>query len=280
MRRARLACCVAIAAAGLAGIPALLVAAPGVPAARPTGSSGSQLLPDLDVVAPYELGARVVSSSGERRVLLAFASAAMNVGRGPLVVHGSRESRADPVMAATQVISLAGGGETSRPDVGQLEYVVDETHEHWHLRPFMRYELRRASDFQLVAPDQKSGFCLGDRADAFPGGRLPGEPDQPVFATNCGLRQPDLLGLVEGISVGWKDPYEAWRDQQYIDVTGLAAGTYVLVHRVNVGRVLAESRYANNAASVLLRITWPNGRLDVPRLKVLARCAQVARCQR
>lgn len=274
MTRARLAVCAAIAAAALAGVPALLLAAP----SRPAVAAGGEILPDLDVTYPYRLVTQAVTVDGRQRFLLAFASEAMNVGEGPLIVRGSRSSLSEETMAATQVIMLADGGETLREDVGHLEFVEDETHRHWHLLPFMRYELRRATSFQLVVPDQKTGFCLGDRVLAFPNKPLPGQPERPVYNTNCGADETDLLGLVEGISVGWADVYEPWRDGQYLDITGLAGGRYVLVHRVNPGKVLAESKYANNAASALLSITWPNGKQALPRVRVLKHCPHTARC--
>ena len=106
---------------------------------------------------------------------------------------------------------------------------------------------------------------------------LPNEPESPVYRSNCGLGERQWREIEEGISVGWSDVYEAWRDGQYIDVTGLAAGTYVLVHRVNASR-LVESDYANNASSVRLRLTWPNGTDSAPRLTILKRCPLTARC--
>jgi hypothetical protein len=279
MRPLRVAACVGIVAATLVGVPMLLAAADDqASSARPAVGALGELLPDLDVAYPYRLEAQVVSLKDGKHVLLAFASEAMNVGEGPLVLLGSRDSLAEETMTAVQVIRLANGGERLREGVGHFEYVTDPTHQHWHLLPFMRYELHRASDFKLIVPDRKTGFCLGDRVDALPNTTLPGEPDRPVYNTNCGPEALDILGLQEGISVGWADVYERWRDGQYLDITGLAAGRYVLVHRVNVGKVLAESRYSNNASSVLISITWPDGKESAPKLKVLRQCSQIARC--
>jgi hypothetical protein len=181
-------------------------------------------------------------------------------------------------MVADQLIYGANGTTAVQPGVGTLEYVTDPTHSHWHLLRFMRYELHRARDFALVVPDRKSGFCLGDRYNADPASRLPDEPAEPVFNTNCEPDNPDSLGLEEGISVGWGDDYEPWRDGQYLDVTGLRAGRYVLVHRVNRARLLEESRYGNNAASLLISLTWPRGKQRPPKVEVLATCPQRARC--
>jgi hypothetical protein len=48
------------------------------------------------------------------------------------------------------------------------------------------------------------------------------------------------------------------------------------VHRVNAERRLRETSYANNAASVLLRLRWRGGG---PFIDVLAECPGSARCR-
>lgn len=247
-------------------------------AARPE-SRASQLLPDLDSAPPSALAVEKDATTGKTRFLLGFASAADNVGAGPLVIRGTRASVDEAEMRADQIVAGEDGSQSTVPGVGTLRYVVDSTHQHWHLQPFMRYELRRDRDFRLARPDTKSGFCLGDRYVTDPGARLSGEPATPVYATNCGLGETGLLAIEEGISVGWGDNYEAWRDGQYLDLTGLPAGRYVLVHRVNSPRVLRESSYANNASSALISLTWPAGRSAKPRVRVLAYCPDTARCR-
>lgn len=268
-------------AAGALGVLLAVVASVSVSvalAARPE-SRASQLLPDLDSAPPSGLVVERDESTGKTRFLLGFASAADNVGAGPLIIRGARAGVEQGEMQAEQIVVGDDGSQSSVPGVGTLRYVVDPTHQHWHLQPFMRYELRRDRDFRLARPDTKSGFCLGDRYVTDPAAGLSGEPATPVYATNCGLGEPGLLAIEEGISVGWGDNYEAWRDGQYLDLTGLPAGRYVLVHRVNSPRALRESSYANNASSALVSLTWPAGRSAKPRVRVLAYCPDVARCR-
>ena len=275
--RARVALCVVLAAAGVAACLSAALLAPRADA-RPEGAR--QLLPDLDVAAPSGLVADVAVIGGRSVVRLSFASTASNVGVGPLVVRGHRPFTGQLELRAEQIVTLANGRERVRADVGVLRYVEEETHEHWHLLPFMRYELRRARDFRLVVPDRKTGFCLGDRVDGVQGRRLPHEPRKRVFDTNCGPGERGLLAIEEGISVGWADVYEAWRDGQFLDITGVPAGRYVLVHRVNPSRRLVESRYGNNASSLLLALSWPNGEGGLPKVRVLKRCPETQRCPR
>ena len=44
--------------------------------------------------------------------------------------------------------------------------------------------------------------------------------------------------IVEGITVGWGDNYPANIEGQYIDITGIAPGRYLLVHRIRAGGLL------------------------------------------
>ena len=60
----------------------------------------------------------------------------------------------------------------------------------------------------------------------------------------------------EGISPGYGDDYVPRLEGQWIDITDLRAGSYVLRHRVNVDRVLRESDYENNEASVPFELRW------------------------
>ena len=75
-----------------------------------------------------------------------------------------------------------------------------------------------------------------------------------------------------GISVGWSDVYPAWAAGQYLDVTGLPAGIYHVVNRVNADGSLRESSYADDAAAAKIELTWPGGPAAPPSLTVLATC--------
>jgi hypothetical protein len=172
-------------------------------------------------------------------------------------------------MTVRQVVVVAGAALRATRVPATLRYVVSPDHEHWHLLRFDRYELRRASDFSLVAPDRKTGFCLGDRQRLDP--PPPRTPKLPAFKSRCGLRQPGLYRIREGISVGYADDYKPSLEGQEIDITGLALGRYVLVHHANADRALLESDYTNNAASILFE-------LRAGAIRVLARCADTERC--
>ena len=199
---------------------------------------------------------------------LGFRSAVRNVGAGPLVVIGSRGDRSIDTMVADQGVTREGAPGALVRGVGRLRYVVSPDHRHWHLLGFQRYALTRP-DGRVVVRDRKTGFCLGDRYAV-------GEATGARYTSRCGLGQPALLGITQGISVGFGDAYAPNLEGQYLPLSGLRGGRYLLVHRVNADRGLQEERFDNNVASVLLRLRWRRG---VPQIKLIARCPRSATCR-
>ena len=230
------------------------------------------LLPDLDQSAPAALS--IVRAGESYR--LTFLSAVDNLGRGPLLVEGQRPSTDAGSMTVRQVLRRTDGSERSIPVPVRMRYVQAETHSHWHVLGFERYELRAADGTELLASDRKTGFCLGDRYDANSETRLENEPDRAVWTRECGRGGKGLLAVSEGISPGYGDDYVPRLEGQYVDVTDVRPGRYLLVHRVNPERALRESNYENNAASLLL--TLRRGKDGAPLAKVVARCPASDRC--
>jgi hypothetical protein len=242
----------------------------------PSAAAGSDGLPDLDQAAPSRLSITRAVSAGRPVYRLGFRSAVANVGEGPLAIEARRPGRDSREMVADQLIERDGAPRDVVPGVGRLRYVVSSDHRHWHLLAFDRYELRRPGDHAALVRDRKTGFCLGDRY-AMRGPPLPAAPPRPAYTGRCGLGAPRLLGIREGISVGYGDDYPAHLEGQYLPLNGLRPGRYVLVHRANPGRRLRELSYRNNAASLLLELRRRDGE---PTVRVLARCPRSARCDR
>lgn len=241
-------------------------------AASAAPARAADLLPDLDQEQPTALEVVQDSSGSFPRFHLGFDSAVDNRGAGPLTINAHRDDTSRQQMVGDQAIATDDGGTRTVPDVARLQYTVSEDHDHWHLLGFDHYELRRASDYKLVAPDQKTGFCLGDRFNTHPDETLPGESDSPYYSSQCGRRKTDLLELTEGISVGYGDVYYAILEGQFVDLTGVPAGQYYLVHRANSDGKLVESDYTNNAASLLIELSWPDGTDKLPSVKQLRGC--------
>jgi hypothetical protein len=247
-------------------------------AAMPAPALAADLLPDLDQETPDGVQVTTDMSGAIPRYHLGFDSAVDNRGAGPLIIAGHRSSQAEPQMIADQTIQESDGSTRTVPGVGRLQYVYSADHDHWHYLGFDHYELRRASDYKLIAPDQKTGFCLGDRYDTDTQSTIPGEPAQPFYTGYCGRTHTELLSLVEGISVGYGDVYFANLEGQFVDLTGVAAGEYYLVHRVNADRRLVESNYANDASSLLIAVAWPGGTASPPSVRVLLGCKDADSC--
>jgi hypothetical protein len=228
------------------------------------------VLPDLDQTTPY--GIAVQRRAG--RYVLVFGSAVDNIGRGPLNIDARRAAGAH-AMDATQLIRRTDGSVVRRPLGRIVMYEHAETHSHWHLHRFERYELRRPNGTRVLRAI-KQGFCLGDRYDRNRNQRLPGEPASPRWTHECGRGRPGLRRLNEGISPGYGDDYAPYLEGQHFRLRGLRAGRYVLVHRVNPVGAIRESNVRNNAASVLLELRRPAGR--APRVVILRRCPSSADC--
>jgi glucose/arabinose dehydrogenase len=254
----------------------LLAVALTIAARTPVAAAGSERLPDLDQAAPSDL---VITRAGTRTrpvYRLGFQSAVANLGDGPLIINGHRPGLETGTMDGDQLIERDPAPQAVVPGAAKFRYVVSPDHRHWHLLGFDRYELRRAGRSAPAVRDRKTGFCLGDRYPATRR-RLPAAPPSPVYTGRCGLDEPELLSIQEGISVGYGDNYQATLEGQYLPLTSLRAGRYVLVHRVNAARGLRELDYTNNAASLLLDLRWRRG---APEVRVLKVCPGSARCDR
>ena len=175
-------------------------------------------------------------------------------------------------MRAQQLVRLSDGTVRTYDDAGRLRYTPSPSHTHWHLLGFQRYELR-TQDGDVVVRDRKSGFCLVDhyglarrRVASFSGAR---------FLGNCAASNPGALSVEQGTSVGYTDLYPAHFHGQNLELRGVPAGTYTLVHRANPQQRLEEIDYTNNAASIRIRLTW---RGATPLVETLRSCESSERC--
>jgi Lysyl oxidase len=262
----RLALALAVAVTGATAVVALA-------RGQAPGPGSAPRLPDLVQRAPEGI---FVTSPRRGRFHLAFDSRVENHGLGPLEIEAQRLSPGTPRMRARQVVLAEDGSRTVGEVVGRLRYVISPDHSHWHYLDFDRYSLRRLGD-GAVGRDRKTGFCLGDRYRAVEAPVVITQPP-PGWDVACGADRPRLLRVREGISPGYGDDYPPGLEGQSIDITGLAAGTYRLVHHVNAEGRLAETNDANNFATAIVRIRWPEGRDDFPAAQLVESCEGARRC--
>ena len=267
MDRALLRTLPALAAGVLLAVAALAVSH----SASSRAAAATERLPDLEQEVPS--GLEITRHARAPHWRLGFRSAVRNVGDGPLTISGHRPKPGVEKMVADQVIELDGAPAAVVSGAGRLRYVRARDHRHWHLLGFDRYELRRPGGRALIR-DRKSGFCLGDRY-AVTGLDLPARAPEKVYRSRCGLDHPELMGIREGISVGYGDDYVANLEGQWLPLDGLRAGRYLLVHRANADGRLREKTRANNAASVLFKLRW---RHHAPQATILRACPAAVPC--
>jgi hypothetical protein len=170
------------------------------------------------------------------RTLLRFSFATPNIGSGDLIIG-----------APTSHLSW---------------FTWSACHGHYHFKQYAEYRLWTVQGYldwvkarrqhpswtseqvldanpalraQYVA-GHKQGFCAIDIQTFLPG--------MPGHYFSCTLNQ--------GVSVWWEDVYSSALDGQWIDVTGLPIGPYVLNAEVNPQHFYQESDYTNNEAAALV----------------------------
>ena len=125
--------------------------------------------------------------------------------------------------------------------------IFSDCHQHYHFEDYADYRLLDMRG-NLVARGHKQAFCLVDlwRPPGSSGPRNPKFPD-------CGF---------QGITAGWADIYHRDLDCQWIDVTDVPDGRYVLEVHVNPARVIPEADYSNNVARTEVCIGIPRRECD------------------
>lgn len=134
---------------------------------------------------------------------------------------------------------LTMGVPSNHPDL----FHFSECHQHYHFDGYAYYELVDGMG-AVVATGHKQAFCLLDWSpwawNDFGGGY------------SCGN---------QGISLGWEDVYGSYLDCQFIDITDVAPGDYVLRIGVNLPAPdtavapLVERDYENNVLEMPVTIT-------------------------
>jgi lysyl oxidase len=177
---------------------------------------------------------------------------------------------------------------TSTANVGLADLIIgnpagcialfhfSECHQHYHFENFADYRLWTLAGYQnwvnmrdlagtadsprngplidaaLASGDlvigHKQGFCM---VDSYHYDTTRGPADK-VYR-DCASNQ--------GISVGWSDEYGPILPGQFVQITGLSDGDYVLENQVNPLHLLPESDFTNNFAAVKLRYTGKHGKV-------------------
>lgn len=172
---------------------------------------------------------------------LRFETAVANTGRGPLEIAYRVEP---PETNAYQVVHHADGTTSDRFAVASEFH---PTHAHFHFESFYvttlwRYGAGGKRGAAPVASGTKSGFCPEDS-----GG---GQRNYSCLTEyRVGPSGPEQ---VVGISSGSYDTYRVHLPDQYLEITGVPDGRYVLEVEIDPDDNVAESNERDNRVCVVI----------------------------
>lgn len=194
------------------------------------------------------------------RTCLRFDLPVANAGEGPLEMRLPLP-RAGAATGGTATQRLYGSGTADPVDRPAGAFEFHPAHDHYHYASFALTRLWAADGRGRqagTAPVRTSGklsFCVVDiEIDVWAakgnGPRTYGFPSclEPTASDD------DFDYLVQGITPGWADIYDWFLPGQYIEVTGVADGTYVLDTVVDPDTTILERTTSNNCTSVLVRL--------------------------
>ena len=220
-----------------------------------------------------------VSEQGAR-ICLRFDQVFANVGEGPLELRFAIPH--DPNATAHDIFQRIYRSDppTAYDERTAGQWVYHAIHQHYHYTGFglsllwpadasgrraaapiraRRHSLdgsRLQGTLQPVRSGRKIGFCLSDTELDFwlqkgNGPRTYNAPDClfPAFSD----AQNEYL--VQGITAGWADVYDWYLPDQYIEVTGVPDGYYILETIADPDNTLLEADETNNCAAVLIRLS-------------------------
>ena len=132
-------------------------------------------------------------------------------------------------------VDLEMGDPTTNP-----LFILSPCHGHYHFEDYADYRLLDLMG-TIVAPGHKQAFCL---EDSF----------QYLFDPWVELTRKYDCDF-QGMQAGWSDIYGAALDCQWVDITDVPNGTYVLEVEINPAQVITEADLTNNTASVQVEVT-------------------------
>ena len=216
-----------------------------------SATAASQLLPDMRIAKLTTIKQDTTTIAGHR--LLRYTATIVNVGAGHAEVEGTRPDTSTPTMSVSQRIYDDAANWTDVP-TGTHAFWAGDGHNHWHLFDMEAGVLTPFSNGHQVGTSAKEGFHFAD-GSAFDLS-LPNAPQAKQYLA-CGGKSCniDALSVKEGISVGWGDIYASGIMFQWIDITSVANGKYVLTVTADPHGYFQESDTTNNSATATIRIT-------------------------
>lgn len=206
---------------------------------------------------------------------LRFDQVFANIGEGPLQLNFALPK--DPADTSHNVYQRVfwSDGPSHFEDHVAGEWEFHAAHGHYHYTGFGLSRLWKATFFGLrlgstpVRTSRKIGFCLADTLlDAWDkkgnGPRIYNAPDclSPAFS------DANFDYLVQGITAGWADVYDWLLPGQYIEVTGVPDGFYILDTIADPDHGIIEANEFNNCGAVLIRLSQMGS--DTPKADLIS----------
>lgn len=207
---------------------AFLLAAPAVTQAQRTSVSGDVPiyanggLPDL-TIDPKRF------TSQMEIVDRLFDAGSCEIQEGTVGGTGYRRLlRFDTVLINSGDGDLKVGNPTDPSNPYASWFIFASCHQHYHIRDFSNYVLLR-QDGSVAAPGHKQAFCLEDLLK---------------YET---VKSNNYTCTNQGITSGWADWYFKQLSGQWIDITGVPEGDYIVRVTINAAGTFPEgqNRYSN-----------------------------------
>jgi hypothetical protein len=223
------------------------------PLAAPTQAAVVDKLPDLAMLAPFDI--RLETSPTGRR-LLRFSTVVVNLGSGPFRLYGydptDGVASIGDTLKVRQRILRSDGTYRERSTTATMVYVTADGHNHFHVQDLQRFKLQTLGGTTLKNT-AKTGFCFLDTY-------VYGSTKPSYFNGNVSVCQVSPAKTVTmGVSSRWGDIYKSNIAFQWIDITGLASGDYVIKTIADppwdTGGRFTESNESNNRGWAKIRLT-------------------------
>ena len=201
-----------------------------------------------------------MAERGARRCLR-FDQVIANQGDGPFELRYRMEGLATDQQLRQRVYRSDGTWTDFKVDT----YEFHPAHAHFHYKNFgqaVLYRPRPDGTLEKVRESRKNGFCMIDVENTRFGLDANGvayksEAPRTYYFPRCNApTEHDERGssMVNGISVGWADVYNWYLADQYIEISGVADGVYVIETVANPARTVHETTFADNTARTTIRL--------------------------
>ena len=202
-----------------------------------------------------------MAEQGARRCLR-FDQVIANVGDGPFEVRYRMDGLATDQQLRQRIFASDGSFTELTVDT----YEFHPTHAHFHYKNFGQaflYRLHPDGPLEKVRESRKNGFCMIDVDNTRfgvddHGVPYKGEAPRTYYFPRCNApteRDEHGTYMVNGISVGWADIYNWYLADQYIEISGVPDGLYVIETVANPARTVQEATFDDNAARATIRLT-------------------------